>query len=113
MLAESLSECRSAIPDMERKVFDLPGTLDKAVTEVSETAVESISTANSEVNKQIHELANNLGKNVDSLEERMTEQLTETLEMFGRQLAALSEKFAEDYTPITENLRNILAMAPR
>ena len=43
----------------------------------------------------------------------MTEELTKALESFGRQLAALSEKFVNDYTPLTERLRDILTIAEK
>lgn len=45
------------------------------------------------------------------LDRAMEEELTKALRTFGSQLTALSEKFVDDYTPLTEKLRNVLQIA--
>jgi hypothetical protein len=48
-----------------------------------------------------------------TLDTALKSQLTTSLESLGRQLAALSARFADDYTPLTEKLRDVLEMVPR
>ena len=49
--------------------------------------------------------------NLVSMQETLDQQLTESLNTLAGKLAALSEKFVEDYTPLTESLREVLMIA--
>ena len=42
------------------------------------------------------------------LDKALTEELNKSIESLGRQLTALSQKFVEDYTPLTERLRQLV-----
>jgi len=48
-----------------------------------------------------------------TLDTALKHQLSTSLESLGRQLAALSKRFVEDYTPLTESLRRVVELAPR
>jgi hypothetical protein len=48
-----------------------------------------------------------------TLDAALKNQLSTSLVSLGTQLAALSEKFAKDYTPLTERLRGVLEIASR
>jgi len=52
-------------------------------------------------------------KNRASFELGLERELTLSLSGLGQQLAALSEKFVEDYTPLTERLREVLSIAEK
>ena len=41
----------------------------------------------------------------------MEKELTQALQTFGYQLRALSEKFVNDYMPLTDRLKQVLAIA--
>jgi ribosomal 50S subunit-associated protein YjgA (DUF615 family) len=41
----------------------------------------------------------------------MEKELTQALQTFGYQLTALSEKFVNDYMPLTDRLREVIALA--
>ena len=45
------------------------------------------------------------------LDESMEKELTQALQTFGYQLTALSEKFVNDYMPLTDRLRELLNIA--
>jgi ribosomal 50S subunit-associated protein YjgA (DUF615 family) len=40
-------------------------------------------------------------------------ELTHSLQTFGSQLAALSEKFVSDYTPLTDKLRELVHLSEK
>ncbi len=63
---------------------------------------------NQEFNKHLGALAENTNKQVAALDAALAEELKKSLESFGKQLAALSEKFVSDYTPLTEKLRSVV-----
>jgi hypothetical protein len=60
---------------------------------------------NQDFNKQINELAARTKEQVAVLDAALAEELKKSLESLGRQLAALSEKFVNDYGPLTDKLR--------
>lgn len=45
---------------------------------------------------------------VKALDKALTEELEKSLTSLGRQLTALSERFVEDYTPLTERLKKLV-----
>ena len=82
-----------------------------AVTANSESVKASVQTAtdnftkmNQDFNRQVSELATKTKEQVTVLDAALSEELKKSLESLGRQLAALSEKFVQDYTPLTEQL---------
>lgn len=76
--------------------------------ETCKALTTALSEAQSESNKQIVELVAKTKEQVTILDRALTEELTKSLESLGRQLAVLSEKFVEDYTPLTERLRDVV-----
>ena len=83
--------------------------LEEASTKVSDVvtgvakSIEGASAAHSEkVTKSVDEIAAGLEKTLD-----------QSLRSLGGQLAALSNKFAEDYTPLTNQLREVVRLSER
>ncbi len=66
---------------------------------------------NQEINGNVRQLVEKTKEQVVVLDKALSEELTKSLESFGRQLASLSAKFAEDYTPLTNKLRDIVEIA--
>lgn len=52
-------------------------------------------------------------KSVDAIAAGLEKTLDESLRSLGGQLAALSNKFAEDYTPLTDRLRDVVRLSKR
>ena len=48
---------------------------------------------------------------VTTMESKLDAQLTASINALGTNLAALSEKFVDDYTPLTQSLRQVLTIA--
>jgi len=48
-----------------------------------------------------------------TLDKALQKELNDSLETLGRQLASLSNKFVEDYTPLTDRLREVVQLAGR
>ena len=45
---------------------------------------------------------------VEEFDKQLGEELTKSLEKFGNSMATLSDKFANDYTPITDNIKRLI-----
>ena len=61
-----------------------------------------------------------LVKNVDivkesvlTLDKSLQKELNDSLESLGRQLASLSNRFVEDYGPLTDRLREVVQMSKK
>jgi DNA anti-recombination protein RmuC len=72
---------------------------------------DNLQKVNHEVQSNITVLIENTKEQVIVLDKALSTELTKSLEIFGRQLASLSQKFAEDYTPLTAKLRDIVELA--
>lgn len=66
---------------------------------------------NQDFNKHMGDLADKTNKQVAVLDAALAEELKKSLESLGRQLAALSEKFVSDYTPLAEKLRQVVSLS--
>ncbi len=76
-----------------------------------ENIEEKIVAGNTQMNEHISEISERIEDQVIRVDRAMDEELRKALVSFGQQLAALSEKFVEDYTPLTDRLREVVNMA--
>ena len=128
-LADLLLTASGSLPEVEKKVIALTEQLTRSVDhnqkEVSKALAENVqlirtsiqnteqdfAKINQDLNKHLGELAEKTNKQVSALDAALAEELEKSLESLGRQLAALSEKFVNDYTPLTEKLREVVNIA--
>lgn len=128
-LAGLLKSASGCLPEVEKKILELTEQLTRSVTanqkEVGEaltknsqlikTSIENVgqdfSRINQEFNNHLGDMAEKTNKQISALDAALTEELKKSLESLGRQLAALSEKFVDDYGPLTDRLRDIVHLA--
>ena len=94
---ERVEAYEGAVNDMQNK---LQIVLDSMVEGLGRE-IEKIAVKNTDI------LANQL----DALDRGMEAELNKALETLGSQLASLSSKFVEDYTPLTERLREVVNLS--
>ena len=94
-----LQDNSSLIKDEQKKIFE---SIDKSLSELQ------------------NNLSDGLRKNVDivkesvlTLDKSLQKELNDSLESLGRQLASLSNRFVEDYGPLTDRLREVVQMSKR
>jgi hypothetical protein len=130
-LGNLLNSAKSAIPDIENRIVTIASdlataaernnqTMSKAVEEtaasidrVLEGASKASAKAAEEHQRQISQIVETSKGQIDLLDAELADVLTKSLEALGQQLAALSEKFVNDYTPLTDRLREVVRMAER
>lgn len=86
---------------------DISGT----VEQVTLSLADSVNQAHSGLAEHVQEMTNKTDQQMRLLDESMEKELTQALQTFGYQLTALSEKFVNDYAPLTDKLRELLKMA--
>ena len=95
--------------EVERIGEEISERFEAASNAVRDSVTVSIATANREVNENMTRLLGSTKELTESLQSGLEESLTTSLETMSAQLASLSNRFAEDYTPITDNLQKMLA----
>jgi len=84
-----------------------------ALVEVQKVLNDGVRAANDGFNSQVQEMIGKTREQVAALDVALQEELTNSLNTLGRQLTALSQQFVNDYRPLTERLRELVAVAGR
>jgi len=70
--------------------------------------VNALATANKQITETISKLVGSTKEQTEALQISLEETLNESLRTLGQQLASLSNRFAEDYGPVADRLREIV-----
>jgi len=81
--------------------------------ELKNVLLATVQNLNREFNSYIDQMVQRMREQAVTLDTALQHQLSTSLQNLGRQLAALSARFAEDYMPLTERLRGVLEIAAR
>ncbi len=85
----------------------------QTVEEVNRSLAASVEAAHSGLAGHVEQMSTKTAKQVELLDESMEKQLNLALQTFGYQLTALSEKFVNDYIPLTDRLSELLTLAEK
>lgn len=85
--------------------------ISETVEQVTHSLASSVNQAHSGLAEHVEEMTVKTEKQMQLLDQSMEKELTGALQTFGYQLTALSEKFVNDYVPLTDRLRELLLMA--
>jgi hypothetical protein len=72
---------------------------------------QSAADVHREVNSHVQQLSAQTKDQVVALDKALSEELTRSIRTLGRQLTSLSEKFVEDYKPLTDRLQLLVQSA--
>ncbi|MCT4604476.1 MAG: hypothetical protein N4A59_16435 [Marinifilum sp.] len=89
---------KSSIDEIQKQSTNLTDTQDK----IKDITLKRIDNVNSNIEKQFKEL-----------DEALSHELTKALEALGNQLASVSNKFVQDYVPLTNRLKEVVNLAER
>lgn len=132
-LANLVNKAGGGLPKLEERIHTLTdglaGQLDRQHTQMqrlmdssAKRVADSVESLNAILGKRLDEqLARQqqqTERSLDRTEQQLVRmdaalehELTHALQTFGSQLAALSEKFVSDYTPLTDKLRDLVKLA--
>jgi len=72
-----------------------------------------ITELNSRIEKLMKDNADRITDQLKNLDDELADELNKALTSLGSQLTSLSNKFVEDYTPLTQELQKLVQMANR
>lgn len=121
-LAKVLVDMKSVEPSFTAKLEDLTQTFKTSTVSLADETKKQIQAFGEMLNKTVPEIQNKvneqiastndqLKKNFDTLDKNLEAELEKALVGLGQQLASLSEKFVQDYAPLTERLREVVNMS--
>lgn len=115
LLSSLINSASVGFPEIEKKIAEMIKQVSDGVkstnNEIKTVLLNVIQSSNQEFNNNIKQIIEKTKEQVIVLDKALSEELTKSLESLGRQLAAISQKFAQDYTPITERLNAVLKIA--
>lgn len=131
-LAKLIVTSAAGLPKIEERILEMTRQVEagvranaeqwagalKAVTEavkgshaeLKQLLVETVKTANLELNAHVRLMSDQTRQQVLALDKALEKGLNDSLESLGRQLTALSQKFVEDYSPLTDRLRQVVQL---
>ncbi|MBF8984644.1 MotA/TolQ/ExbB proton channel family protein [Lutibacter sp. B2] len=93
----------------------LTNTLDKTITSTTNNLGQHIETVTADMAKQVHSLVRESEEvfktKVEQLDKVLEKELNTVLTSLGTQLVQISNKFAEDYTPLANKLKEVVDIA--
>lgn len=107
-LSDSIEQNNNSLTQVLTKAAQDIG---KTVEQVTEGLAQSVNQAHGGLAEHVEAMTNKTNAHMQLLDESMEKELTQALQTFGYQLTALSEKFVNDYMPLTDRLREILILA--
>ncbi|MEK9711548.1 MAG: hypothetical protein VW258_03185 [Thalassolituus sp.] len=132
-LADMVNHAAEGLPKLEERIAILTQGMADAVQSQHRWAIEELGQSQKTLTTQLREqmaeahellssqqkqsqlhlqkLGERLERQVVQLDTGMEEELNKALRAFGLQLTALSEKFVSDYSPLTDKLRELIAIA--
>ena len=63
-----------------------------------------------QIKMMIEDMENIFTRKVEQLDEVLEAELTKSLNSLGSQLVTISEKFADDYTPLADKLKEVVTI---
>jgi len=97
------------VPDISIKM----NTLADKFNELQHSTNEFVNETTKEMKDHSKEISNISQQQILAIQKSLEEELRKSLESFASIMLTLSNKFAQDYTPLTENLKEIVSISQR
>lgn len=111
-LTSGLADALTVYNDrMENLLSTTGATISDTTSSLTETLETAYTEAFDQLDKKILQTLTQTDKQIAKLDSALEQELNKSLKTMGQQLAALSEKFVQDYGPLTERLQSIVKLA--
>lgn len=99
----------TVVPEISKNMNAIIDQIQKLQEETNDFIRKAIM----DIQAHASELSEVSQKQIESIERSLEEELRKSLESFAGAMVALSNKFASDYTPLTDRLREVVRIAER
>lgn len=116
-LNKSVNAIQDSVKEVQSQTADIIKNhglqLQSTQAEMKNVLIDGINKSQQEITAGLQENAKIIREGVLALDKELEKSLTDALTSLGRQLASLSEKFVQDYLPLTEKLREVVRLAKK
>ncbi|MBC5995398.1 hypothetical protein EAI30_07000 [Romboutsia ilealis] len=110
-LQQNLKQLNKQVDSLQKSTDSINYNLENTISD-STKRIENLSTATSnQIKIMIEDMENIFTRKVEQLDETLEAELTKSLNSLGSQLITISEKFANDYTPLADKLKEVVTIA--
>ena len=109
--ARLLERTQTGLPEIERRIVSMTEQIEHGVLANQQQLAAAFESANAHLNGHLRQATDDSKKHIAVLDKALEEELRRAIESLGRQLTALSQKFVQDYTPLTAQLQRVLQSA--
>ncbi len=103
-----VNKAASGLPEIESRIVAMTSQMEAGVRANQEQLTGALARANDALNEHVRRATEDSRKHIVLLDKALEEELRRAIESLGRQLTALSQKFVQDYTPLTTQLQRVL-----
>jgi hypothetical protein len=93
---------------MTKVIADASVSFHGTIEDTRKLLLENMQKTNQQINDHMSELADKATEQLSKIDTALETELSKSISSLGRQLTALSSRFVEDYTPLTDRLRSLL-----
>lgn len=93
---------------MAAAIKNSAASLQETIADAKSLLIETNQAANRQVNEHIKQISDKTTEQFTKLDAALETELSKSISSLARQLTALSNRFVEDYAPLTESLRSIV-----
>ena len=94
-------------------VNEQQSVLQQSQTALQQQLSDTLNGVTGRIERLMQQNAETITQQIEALDASLGEELNRSLHAMGTHLASLSQKFVDDYSPLTERLRDVLQIAER
>lgn len=113
LLRQTIETTTKLVEEQHRAVDKQIQSIASASQKLNEGIESTVQRTSGNIQRLVDENGKVIQRHVEQLDKTLEEELKKALTSLGRQLASLSEKFVEDYTPLTERLNALVRIAEK
>ena len=110
-LAKSMHETIDNANDVTRRINTIANTALYKITDTTNQTIASMRKMSDDLKLESFKITSETAEKMEQMMKKNEEDFRESLETLGKAMLQISNKFAQDYTPLAERLREIVRIA--
>jgi hypothetical protein len=106
--AKVVETAAAGLPQIEGRIIAMTAQIEAGVRANHDQLTAAFQSASSSLDAHLRQATLDSKQHIEVLDKALEEELRRAIESLGRQLTALSQKFVQDYTPLTAQLQRVL-----
>jgi len=109
--ATLVDKAATGLPEIERRIVAMTEQIERGVLANQTQLTAVLEQSSAALNAHLKQATDASKQQIAALDRALEEELRRAIESLGRQLTALSQKFVQDYTPLTTQLQRVLQIS--